>query len=271
MHTNATEQVNRSGLVLMFHGIDPGDGRFDNLSAGERAYTVSLEKFREYLRLIEASSYTITSPSESQQPRAGELWLTFDDGWSSDFDVVFPILQNRGYQATFFITTDWIESKGHLDRDALRTMRETGMLIGSHGHSHAMLGTLNDTEQKYEMTESRRILKKYLGEDITTISLPGGNRNGQTFDIARESGYRSVFTSRPGEICSSDELQVSGRIAVRAKDDENFIRELLSSPEAVIKKMQRTERWKSALRKVLGARLYAWLHNLFTKISGGRS
>jgi len=59
-----------------------------------------------------------------------ELWLTIDDGPTSDTPALLELLDARGVKATFFV-------KGNLADDAtLKTITDRGHTIGNHSHSH---------------------------------------------------------------------------------------------------------------------------------------
>ncbi len=261
MSTKTSHKQSRPGLILMYHAIDPDDGRYNQLRPGDMAYTISLKQFHEHLRLIDESDYSITTPLLKAQPNPGEIWLTFDDGWSSDYDIVFPILQKRAHKAAFFITTQHVGTQAHLDWNAIKAMNDAGMLIGSHGHTHTLMGAMNALQQQNEMTESRKILQAKTDQTITAISLPGGSFNKHTLDMAKKAGYQTLFTSQPINTTHTENLNVQGRIAIRKKDRSRCIQKLLSEPDNTVKKLQRSERRKSIIRKILGARCYHWLHN----------
>jgi peptidoglycan/xylan/chitin deacetylase (PgdA/CDA1 family)/SAM-dependent methyltransferase len=77
--------------------------------------------------------------------------------------------------------------------------RECGLLagnplisIGAHTDRHAWLAALNDTDQKNEMANSRRVLEKTLGRPVRTLSYPYGSRESETtatLRLAREAGF----------------------------------------------------------------------------------
>src|ERR1035441_4804186 len=66
--------------------------------------------------------------------------VTFDDGHISDYEYALPILQSRALTARFFITVGWTGKKpGYMGWRELRSLHESGHLIGAHGWSHALL------------------------------------------------------------------------------------------------------------------------------------
>jgi peptidoglycan/xylan/chitin deacetylase (PgdA/CDA1 family) len=79
-------------------------------------------------------------------------------------------------------------------------MQNGGMAIGSHTHSHRILGHLSAAEQRSECEESRAILKKNsLVADC--LAYPVGNPlsfSATTKTCVKEAGYRSAFSNYGG-------------------------------------------------------------------------
>jgi peptidoglycan/xylan/chitin deacetylase (PgdA/CDA1 family) len=77
----------------------------------------------------------------------------------------------------------------------------SGLTIGSHGHSHQRLARLDDNSQRYELTESKRILEARLGREVAALAYPygwPGTYTAQTKALAASAGYRLAFASREG-------------------------------------------------------------------------
>ena len=81
--------------------------------------------------------------------------------------------------------------------DEVRLLRQAGMDVGSHTHSHRILGHLDLVEQRAELEMSKRVLETQLGEPIHTLAYPVGKAatySTDTQEIARSCGYRAAFT-----------------------------------------------------------------------------
>ena len=86
--------------------------------------------------------------------------------------------------------------------DEAREVVRNGISIGSHTHTHRVLGRLDEQAQRWEMTESKRALEEHLGGEVRTIAYPVGrygNFTSTTMRIARECGYKGAFSFRTGE------------------------------------------------------------------------
>lgn len=134
------------------------------------------------------------------------ICLTFDDGHSSDWDFVFPMLLDKGAKATFFVVTDWIGKPGFLSADQIRKLHKSGMQIGSHSCSHPNLLGLNPYLLKSELVKSRLILEDILGESITSFSLPFGVGGAYIINTVLNCGYSYCCTSDHGILKSHSNI-----------------------------------------------------------------
>lgn len=85
--------------------------------------------------------------------------------------------------------------------DQAREMRAGGMDIGSHTHSHRILGHLAPEEQAAELASSKALIEKELGEVIHTLAYPvggPGTYTDTTLSLAKQCGYEAAFNFRPG-------------------------------------------------------------------------
>ena len=71
----------------------------------------------------------------------------------------------------------------------LQTLKDNGMTIGNHTHTHQWLEHLTKSDQTNEITKSIHILKKYhLISDKWLMCYPYGSFDDQTIDILKSNG-----------------------------------------------------------------------------------
>jgi peptidoglycan/xylan/chitin deacetylase (PgdA/CDA1 family) len=148
------------------------------------------------IRIYESNLKVITS---NYSDNFGDcISLTFDDGWASDYEIVFPILKKFCMTATFFITSEWVGKPGYVSWPQLEKMAAAGMEIGSHSASHPYLTSISDKDIEKELVSSKREIENNLGINISAVSFPHGDHNCSVIKAANNAGYRSLFTSVPG-------------------------------------------------------------------------
>lgn len=102
----------------------------------------------------------------------------------------------------------------------VREMRSAGMDIGSHTDSHRILAHLSEDDQLTELSQSKRILERELGEAIQSIAYPVGGPGtftSRTEQLAAQCGYRVAFSFVSGV---NRNLQ-AGRFSLRRMAVEN--------------------------------------------------
>ena len=126
--------------------------------------------------------------------------LTFDDGFSSDYEIVFPILQQSDLKATFFLITNRIGQPGYLTWSQIKEMSKYGMCFGSHSLSHRPLIELTQLEVRKEMEDSKQYIEQNIGKLVNAFSFPYGDWTSKHINLASEVGYSYKCLSHHGVI-----------------------------------------------------------------------
>ena len=155
---------------------------------------------REFVWQVEAignSGIPVLDLRQSPQRRGHCLAVTFDDGFLSDLRNA-EILHSHGLTATFFVSTALVGTPGYLDWPDIRRLHALGMALGSHAHQHVRLTTLPVGQVREDLATSRRMLQEVLGESVDAIAFPGGDYDDTVVAVAREVGFRQLFTTHRG-------------------------------------------------------------------------
>ena len=107
--------------------------------------------------IVDRISSSWATFSEQSLSGATPWLLTFDDGFSSDYENTFPILDEKCVKASFFLISDRIGSEGHLSWSQVVEMKNYGMCIGSHGKSHRRLTSMSVNDAVQELKYSKYI------------------------------------------------------------------------------------------------------------------
>ncbi len=176
-------------IILNFHGV----GRISrSLEDGEHEYWLGVSFFEAVLDLVRGHSH---------------VQLTFDDGNSSDFEIVLPALLKRGLQAKFFICSGRVDQPAFLTRAQLRELQAHNMGIGSHGITHVSWRRLSPRLLTEELEGSRRALSEICGCPVDTAACPYGAYDGLVLQSLRRAGYQRLYTSDKGYSVANDWIQ----------------------------------------------------------------
>ena len=221
------------------------------------SYVLETNKFYTHLDLF----------LQMRKAESPGLWpeVTFDDGHSSNYDYALPALMSRGLTARFFITVGWTDKKpGYMGWRELRSLHESGQLIGAHGWSHALLTRCTPGDLDVELGKAKLVLEDKLGTSITTMSLPGGRYNRRVLAACRERGYTQVYTSVPRAEHEPLGFTV-GRLNVRRDISLEWIRNVLQPGSRELSSLERQYRIKAVAKTVVGDRLYEKLWALLNR------
>ena len=124
--------ANHTLYILMYHHFVEGSGE------GLNNWTLTRDRFREDLQWLADHGYTTVLPS---QLAAGEplperaVMLTFDDGYASNYQIAYPLLQEFGDQAVISLIVRYTQEgePDWLTWDMCREMAQSGLVeFGSH-------------------------------------------------------------------------------------------------------------------------------------------
>ena len=215
--------------VLGYHRIVDASSSPDEA----RRWGVHESAFREQLELVRHLAMTVVAPEEiaAGQLPARPVAFTFDDGYSSDYQIAFRLLSEFAVSATFFVNTSSLDADGFLTWQMTAEMSRAGMRFGSHAHNHVALTTLNPERLREELRISREMLEQRLSTRAEALAAPYGFCNQHVLDAAWESGYRVVCTSKPWPAQRGQ--RVLSRAAVLEHTSLDEFRKLLNNDPSV--------------------------------------
>lgn len=203
--------------------------------------TLAISQFREHLELMKTLGFSSITFSDlaagSYDASRRNAVLTFDDGLLDNFENAYPVLQEFGYKATFFIiagfdkvvrwvnpkTRNWsdTERKGYsipfpsMQKHHRDELLDYGMEIGSHSFSHRKLNKISANELKAEIFDSKAKLEDQHGREIASFCYPKGRFNRAVLDLVDRAGYRGACTTIPAYFGRNTSRLECGRFLIK--------------------------------------------------------
>jgi len=238
--------------VLTYHEILPASSAY--------LYRVTNAQFQAHVSLL--SSRNSQSTSGEHAPL-----ITFDDGHRSNFEQAFPLLEQFGLKATFFVLAGCLGGTDkYISWDQARQMVAAGHHVESHGWSHRLLTQCSQEDLEEELVRSKYELEDRLGVAVSAISAPGGRWDDPVIEACARAGYKCLFHSNPWfPAIQRKGLHLQGRHMVTCRMGVKELQKLVQ--------VGRTRRLysrvgyaaKEQVRVMLGDRLYhklwCWLAN----------
>ena len=220
--------------ILMYHHIAEPPSGSDSV---ERDLSVSPAKFEQQLRFLSESGYetisTIDLVSHLALDRplpAKPIIITFDDGYSDNYTGAFPLLQQYGYAATFYIITDYVD-RGllrYMTWNQIEAMADQGMEIGSHSRDHPDMHGKPYDYLVWQILGSQQTLEAHLNAPVRTFSFPSGSYDDFSIQVLESTHFWVAVTTGQGATHSTEGLFKLKRIRVRGGDSMDRFQKKLS-------------------------------------------
>lgn len=260
MITPQTSQ--KQPIILMYQSIIGNNTLLpDNRETGADLYTVPVTNFRAQMHWLKSQGYVARHWQEALLSPNDSVVITFDDGEMNQFELAFPILQELGFQASFFIIANRVNKPGYMNFDHLHDLHKAGMIIGSHGFSHAVLTNLLQTQAEEELIASKKYLERNLNIEINSFSIPRWFCDDNIIQLAHDAGYQHIFISDNQEHLS---VACLSRVAIRRRWTLKRFQQAIQGQ--IIWKEETTRNLINRSKKILGEGNYNLLRGLLLKI-----
>lgn len=216
-------------LNLCFHGIGT-PARV--LEPGEDRYWIARDLYERVLDEVAGRD---------------DVRLSFDDGNTSDVDIGLPGLEQRDLRATFFVLAGRLGRPGSLDADDVRTLRERGMGIGSHGMDHVSWRGLSDEQATTELVTARDRIAEVVGQRVDRAALPRGQYDRTVLSRLKSAGYLEVGSSDRRR--ARDGAWLQPRYSITRDDTIGSLRADVLAPPSWVERVKReaigvAKRWR---------------------------
>ncbi len=212
--------VKNSATVFMYHKF--GVSKYPSTS-------VTLEQFESHILELSKDKYNIlplnfivdTIINDGQLPN-NTIGISIDDADKSFFEVGWPMFKENNIPVTLFITTGTIakNNKNYLNWDQIRKLKEDGVNIGAHSHTHAHMPDLNIEDAKAEIELSNKIFLKELGEIPSLFAFPYGEASDELIKLIKDYKFKVAFGQHSGVINETSNMYYLPRFSLNEKYGE---------------------------------------------------
>ena len=195
-------------IVLLYHQISTIAAEYDPLRLA-----VSPQHFSEQMEYLKKNDYSCISleslvkakiTGEKLSERA--FAITFDDGYSDNYEQAFPILQDYNFTATIFLVTSRVgnsvnwegveNQKFHLMTwEQALEMSNNGFHFGSHTHTHLDLTRYGQEDLNFELVHSKEILEQKLSVPVRMFAYPYERVTTSLMEQVAQANYLAAFGS----------------------------------------------------------------------------
>src|SRR5215469_6441163 len=117
--------------------------------------------------------------------------LTFDDSLADQYANAFPILQQYGMHATFYVITGYVGVySGYMTQSQLQDLYNAGNELGAHTVLHPHPTQISTDEATREICQSRNTLMSW-GFPVTSFAYPYSDHSSTIEGIVQQCGLNS--------------------------------------------------------------------------------
>ena len=252
----------------MYHEIYRADEADHLKGLTNPAYNTEMNVFQKqmvylYAKRIKTLTIDELFLREFSSEGEGAVCLTFDDGWRGNYLHAYPVLQEYGLKATFFIATDLIGKPFYMTWEDIKEIAASGMSIQSHTVTHRPLPHMEGERVLFELSESKRVIEERLGQEVRHLSLPHGIKDDRIWNLAQGIGYKSICTSDVGFQTSENNGPWLKRINIGDKISLNQFHLITQGRNHAIFGMRVTKNLKNMVRGLIGIsnyyKFYRWI------------
>lgn len=120
------------------------------------------------------------------------LVVGFDDGYSSVYDVAYPILSALGIVATVYVIPTLVGTTGFMDLAQLHLLHDAGWCIANHTYNHSVMTGLSLAEQKTQIhTCNTWLIDNGFYSGVGHVAFPTGVYNADTVTALKELSQKT--------------------------------------------------------------------------------
>jgi peptidoglycan/xylan/chitin deacetylase (PgdA/CDA1 family) len=140
--------------------------------------------------------FSFEAPVTNVERMEPNVLLTFDDGKIDSYDTVFPILEEFGVKATFYVVKNYIGTAGFCTLAQLTEMHEAGHCIANHTSTHpAVLANMTYEQSLVEVGNNIDYLNANGFRDgAYHMCYPGGSHSDENIRAMTDLGIKTSVT-----------------------------------------------------------------------------
>lgn len=195
---------------------------------------ITTQKFYTQMRYLKDNEYITLNYNDLDNKQYDDekknVLITFDDGWLSNYKVVYPIMKELDLKFNIFLEVGAIGNKeNYLTWDMVNEMKDSSLVgFGAHTFSHIDARTIDDNNVNLEIIKSNELIKEKTNLITKDFCFPYGYYNKETINYIEKLGvYDRLYTSDGISTINRNNIKIFGRVGIENEDSmEDFINKL---------------------------------------------
>lgn len=215
---------------------------------GFRYQKIEISTFIEQMNYIYKNGFkTLLFRDLNNEHESGDrkVLISFDDGYRSNYEVVFPIMKRLKLKFNVFLEVGAIDKDPkYLTWDMIRRMKYSGLVdFGAHTYNHVDLRDIENNDMEIEIFKANEEISKNVEMSVEDFCFPFGAYNKNIINYLVSLGvYKRLYTSDGIRKIVKNNTTIYGRIGVENDDSLEVFRKKLQGKYNLYYKMSRNFR-----------------------------
>ena len=212
-------EIKNSATVFMYHKF--GVAKYPTTSVTIDQLNSHIEELTKQKYTIKSLDFIVDSILNDGDLPENTIGISVDDADKSFLEVGWPIFKKNNIPVTLFVTTGTIaNNKKYINWDQIRKLKEEGVIIGAHSHTHAHMPDISIEEVRNEIETSNKIFLKELGEIPTLFAFPYGETTDEIIELVKEYKFKVAFGQHSGIINETSNMYYLPRFSLNERYGE---------------------------------------------------
>ncbi len=215
--TSYASNIKNSAVIFMYHkfGVD----KYPSTSVTIDQFDAHIDELTNKKYSIKSLEFIIDTIINDGDLSENTIGISVDDADKSFYEQGWPKFKHNGIPVTLFVNTSTIQknNKNYLNWDQIRELRDEGVSIGAHSHSHYHMSELSIEEVKKEIEISNNIFLKELGKIPPLFAFPYGEANKKIISLLKEYKFKVAFGQHSGVINETSNLYYLPRFSLNER------------------------------------------------------
>ena len=212
--------IKNSAVVFMYHKF--GISKYPSTNITINQLNEHIKEFSKEKYSLKSLEFIVDTIINDGILPLNTIGISVDDADKSFYTTAWPKFKEYGIPITLFVSTSTIHenSKNYLSWDQIRELRDQGVTIGAHSHSHFHMPDLTEEEIKNEIEKSNNIFLRELGKIPSLFAFPYGETNNKIINFLKEYKFKVAFGQHSGVINETSNLYYLPRFSLNEKYGE---------------------------------------------------
>ena len=218
--TSHASNIKNSAVVFMYHKF--GVSKYPSTNVTIKQLDEHLKEFSKDKYAIKSLEFIVDSLINDGNLPVNTVGISIDDADKSFYTTAWPKFKASGIPVTLFVNTSTIHknNKNYLNWNQIRELRDEGVSIGAHSHSHYHMSSLSIDEVKSEIEISNNIFLKELGAIPSLFAFPYGETNEEVMNLLKEYKFKVAFGQHSGVINETSNFYYLPRFSLNERYGE---------------------------------------------------